>query len=124
MADEFDRFLSSALAPEEREADRAFVARVQAAVALDAAFHAERRAALRTAAIQTVALFAVAAGLVLLGRAAPVADFFAESPAVVLAALLSGFGLLVILFGSQSSHTSAGQMFSASHFNDLARLRS
>ena len=124
MADEFDDFLSSAVAPEERAADRAFVARVQAAVALDTAFQAERRAALRTTAIQAVALLAVAAGLVLLGRAAPVADFFAESPAVVLAALLSGFGLLVILFGSQSRHTGGGQMFSASYFNDLGRLRS
>ena len=38
MADEFDAFLAVALAPEQREPDRAFVARVQAGIRLDRHF--------------------------------------------------------------------------------------
>ena len=43
MADEFDAFLAVALAPEQREPDRAFVARVQAGIRLDEQLRAARR---------------------------------------------------------------------------------
>lgn len=120
MTDPFDRFLSEALAPPARDSDRGFVARVSAAIALDEAFRAERRATLRALASQALALLAVAAGLLLVGRAAPVADFFAESPWAALATLLSGFGFLIVLFASQTR----GQMAGARYFNDLGRLQS
>ncbi|HEX4762609.1 MAG TPA: hypothetical protein VFU87_07435 [Sphingomicrobium sp.] len=97
MTDDFDRFLREALAPERRDPDRRFVARVQARIALDRYLKAERRGLLRRLGAELLALLAVAAGLLWLGRAAPVAGFFAESPGVALAALLSGFALLVLL---------------------------
>jgi hypothetical protein len=103
MTDEFDRFLARSLAPEERAPDRRFVARVQARIALDQRLHAEQANALRLLGIEVIALLAVAAGLVWLARAAPVARFFAESPAIALALLLAGFGLLLVLFSSQTS---------------------
>ena len=47
MADEFERMLSEALAPEARDPDRLFVARVQAGIAIEQRFAAERRASHR-----------------------------------------------------------------------------
>ncbi len=107
MTDPFDRVLAEALAPPERAADRAFVSRVNMMIALDDAFRAERRATVYAIGIQATALLAVAAGLLLLGRATPVAGFFAESPAVALAVLLSAFGLLVALFCLPTSRASS-----------------
>jgi hypothetical protein len=98
MADAFDRILSDALAPDEREADRRFVAQVQARIALDERFAAERRSGLRQLGVEVLGLAAIAGALVWLGRAAPVASFFAESPAVALAAVLAMFGLAVAVF--------------------------
>ncbi len=98
MTDDFDRFLEQALAPDERDADRLFVARVKARIALDQRLRAERRSIFRRLGVEMLALAAVALGLVSVGRAAPVAGFFAESPAGALAALLTAFALLVLLF--------------------------
>src|SRR5215212_4385700 len=99
MADEFDHFLKSALAPSERLPDRRFVTRVQAAIALEERLAAQRSSLLRELARQLVALAAIAAGLWWIGRAPPVASLFAESPAVGLAILLAAFAFLVAILG-------------------------
>jgi hypothetical protein len=101
MADDFDRFIASALAPPERAPDRQFVARVQAVVALEGRLAAQRRLLLPELLKQLAALSAVAAALWWIARAAPVASRFAESPALLLAILLAAFGLLVALFSSR-----------------------
>jgi hypothetical protein len=98
MADEFDRFLADALAPETRAPDRAFVAHVQARVVLDERLKQQRQAALRSLGVEVLAIIAVAAGLVLLTRAQAVAGFFIDSPAVALAAVMAAFAFLVVLF--------------------------
>ena len=103
MADDFDRFLASALAPEDRLPDRKFFARVQAAILLEERLTAQRWWLMRGLATQLVALAAVAAGLWWIGRAGPLADWFAESPAFGLAILLTGFGCLIGLFSRRSS---------------------
>ena len=95
MADEFESYLAAALAPPERNPDRPFVARVQAHIALDARLAAERRSVVRRLGLELLGLAAVAAALLLLGRAAPVAELVAESPALALSALLSIFALLI-----------------------------
>lgn len=101
MADEFERFLASALAPEQRDADRRFVARVQARIALDERMRAGRKAAVRQLLSEVLALAAVAAALLWLSRAARVGEFFSDSPAAALGALLTAFALLAVLFSSQ-----------------------
>ena len=103
MADEFDLYLAAALAPAERSPDRRFAERVAARIALEERLGAERRSVARELTAEVVAIAAVAAGLLWLGRAAPVAGFFAESPAAALTCLLTGFGLLVVLFSVQTS---------------------
>jgi hypothetical protein len=110
MADEFDRFLSDALAPEERDADRTFVSRVQARIALDESLRAERRSVVSRLGAELLAIGTVALALLWLGRADPVADFFADSPAAALTSLLSGFASLVFLFSSRTSGASAHQV--------------
>lgn len=102
MADEFDRFLASALAPQERMPDRDFAARVQAAIMLEEQLGAQRSSVMRGFVTQLVALAAVAAALWLIGGAAPLANWFADSPALGLAILLTGFGCLVGLFSRRS----------------------
>ena len=102
MADEFERFLAAALAPEERAPDRQFVARVQAAILLEQRLAAQRSSLIRDLVRQIVAVAAVAAGLWWLGRAAPVASWFGESPAVGLAILVISFVCLVGLLSGRS----------------------
>jgi uncharacterized membrane protein len=110
MSDNFDRFLAEALAPKPRDPDREFVARVQAHIRLEDYLRGQRRSAFRRLAVESLGLLFVAAGLIWLGRAEPVAGFFADSPGVALAGLLCGFGLLVALFSSQTSETSRSQV--------------
>jgi hypothetical protein len=110
MADEFDRFLSDALAPEERDVDRTFVSRVQARIALDECLRAERRSVLRRLGAELLAIGAVAVALLWLGRAETVAGFFADSPAMALTSLLSAFAFLVFLFSSRTSGASPRQV--------------
>jgi|tagenome__1003787_1003787.scaffolds.fasta_scaffold20888712_2 hypothetical protein len=97
MADEFDRFLVHALAPEERLPDRRFVGRVQALIALEEQLAAQRRSVIGILLKQVLALAAVAAAVWWVGRAAPVAGWVAESPALGLAISVTAFGLLVAL---------------------------
>lgn len=95
MADQFESSLSDALAPPMRAPDRQFVARVQAQIALDARLGAERRSVLQRLSAELLGLATVTAALVWLGRAAPIADFAADSPELALSALLSIFSLVV-----------------------------
>jgi uncharacterized membrane protein len=100
MADEFDLFLAEALSPAEREPDRAFVSRVQAHILLDQRLRAERRGALSSLAMQVIGLAAVAAAVLWLLRSTAIASFAAESPAVLLLALLAAFSFVILLFSS------------------------
>lgn len=97
MADEFDLFLREALAPPARKPDRRFVARVEALVLLEERLQAERSGLFHQFGVQVLAIAAVAAGLLLLGRAPAVAGFVEHSPAIALSALLAGFTLLMLI---------------------------
>lgn len=96
MTEAFDLFLSTALAPPQRAPDAAFALRVRALCALDDRLRRQRQAALRLVLVQALALGAVAAGLLLLGRSATIAAFVAGSPALALAGTIAAFALLVI----------------------------
>jgi hypothetical protein len=103
MADGFDRFLSEALAPKKRDPDRQFVSRVSARIALDERLGAARRGIVRQLGTEVLVLIVVAAAALFLCRAAPVARFFAESPAIALSLTLSTFGLLVVVLSARGS---------------------
>ena len=115
MADAFEDFLSTALAPPERAVDRQFVARVQAAIALEEQLAAQRRGFVTELTTQLVALAAVAAALWWLSRAAPVANWLADSPAQALAVLIALFGFVVAAIALRPSPSNG--------FSGLARLR-
>ena len=101
MAEGFDGFLAAALAPAERQGDRKFVARMQAAIALEERLAAQRRLLLTELAQQLAAVAAVGLALWWIGQAEPVASRFSQSPALGLALLLTGFGLLVAVMISR-----------------------
>ena len=103
MADQFDLYLAGALAPAERAPDRRFMSRVQAAVALDERLRAERSALIAKLVRQTIALAAVATGLAWLGQSPVIRDFSAESPAILLAAVIAMFSFLVLLLGIEAA---------------------
>jgi hypothetical protein len=102
MTEDFDRYLARALGPDEREADRRFVARVQAQIVLQERLASERRALFAGLMTQLVALMAVAAAAWIVLSAAPIAGLFAELPAVGLALLLAAFALIVVMFSRTS----------------------
>lgn len=102
MSDDFDLFLREALAPPERGPDRPFVARVETLVVLEERLQAEGRGLFHQLAMQVLAIAAVAAGLLWLGRAPAVAGFVESSPAIALSALLAGFTLLILVVGVQA----------------------
>lgn len=103
MAEAFDSFLATALAPPERPADREFVSGVHARILLEERLDSERRALLRGLVTQLVALLAVAAAVVVIGRSAAVEDFFARTPALGLAIVIAAFALLVGLLSRAPS---------------------
>ncbi len=103
MADEFDDFLAQALGPREREADRLFVARVQSQIRLDEQLRAERRGMLSMLAIQVLGIAAISAAVFWLLRSPEIAEFAAESPAILLTMLLAAFSFAVLLFSTGSS---------------------
>ena len=109
MADRFDDFLAAALVPAERLGDRKFVARVQAAIVLEERLAAQRRSLITDLVQQLVAVAAVGIALWWVGRAEAVANRFAQSPALGLAILLTGFGLLVALMSSRRPVATAGR---------------
>ena len=113
MADEFDTFLSEALAPVEREPDRAFVARVQAGVRLDQQLRAERRSMVSTLAVQFLGIGAIAAAVFWLLRSPDIASFASESPALLLLALLIAFSFVILLFATGGSSRSQRLAFSS-----------
>jgi hypothetical protein len=102
VSDEFDRFLAAALAPQERESDRRFLARVQTAIVIEERLAAQRSSLMRDLALQLVAVAAIAAALWWLGRAAPVASWFGESPALGLAILMAMFACVIVLLSGGS----------------------
>lgn len=97
MVDEFERFLVGALAPPQREPDRAFVASVRAHIALDQRLRGERAAAITAFALQLIALLAVAAGVAWFARSPGIAEAASESPGLVLLILVGLFSFLVLL---------------------------
>jgi hypothetical protein len=97
MTDPFDTFLTEALAPPSRHGDGRFVASVQARIAFEERLRATRRAELRELGLQALALFAVAAGLILLLRSDAIAELAGIAPGLTLLALLCAFALLVAL---------------------------
>ena len=97
MADDFDRWLTAALAPAERDPDRAFTARVKALALLDAQYRAAVSATRRRMALETLALGATGIGAVMLARLPQFATGISEYPAGGVAALVAGFALLVLL---------------------------
>jgi hypothetical protein len=99
MTDGFHDFLKSELAPPDRAPDRSFVTRVQAAIALEERLAAHRSSLVRGLVKQLVALAGIAAGLSWVGKAAPVASWFAGSPAVGLTVLLAAFAFVIVLLG-------------------------
>jgi hypothetical protein len=107
MSDPFDDFLGKALAPPERDPDRAFVAQVHARVLLHEAIRAQRQGALQRLSLQLIALIAVVAAFVLLSQSPDVAAFVAESPAIVLTFLIALFSMLIALFASRAGSSSA-----------------
>jgi hypothetical protein len=107
MSDPFDDFVGKALAPPERDPDRAFVARVHARVLLHEAIRAQRQGALQRLSLQLIALIAVVAAFVLLSQSPDVAAFVAESPAIVLTFLIALFSMLIALFASRAGSSSA-----------------
>lgn len=109
MSDQsFDAFLARALAPPERAPDRAFVGQVQALVRLDRHLRAERRAALRRLGLEALAVGSLAAALMWLVRSPQIASAIAESPAYAVAAFLTGFALLAVLFSTGEAARARG----------------
>jgi cell division protein FtsX len=97
MADEFERFLASSLAPPERLPDRRFVAAVHVRIELEHQLKQQRNELAASLGYQLIALFAVTAGVWWIARAAPIAAWLSEFPAVAFAVLLVAFALLVAL---------------------------
>ena len=110
MADGFEDFLKCELAPTDRAPDRQFAMRVRAAITLEERLAAHRSSLVRGLVKQLVALGAIAAGLWWVGKAAPVASWFAGSPAVGLAVLLAAFGLLLVLVGRPEGRAVRGSL--------------
>ena len=103
MADQLDDFLARALSPAERVPDRAFVERIQSQIRLDEQLRAERRNMVSVLSIQVLGIAAIAASVFWLLRSPEIASFAAESPAILLAALLAAFSFAVLLFSTGPS---------------------
>jgi hypothetical protein len=101
MADEFDTFLKQALAP-PAEADRVFVARMQAHIRLEERLASERRIMVSKLWKELVALLAIAGALVWLSRSPAVAEWAASAPALAVAILLLAFCFVVTIFSGGS----------------------
>ena len=108
MADAFDDWLGSSLVAPERLPDRRFVAGVQARIALEEQLAAEDRAVLARLASQLAALIAVAVALWIVGRAAPVADWFAHSPLAGTLMLAAVGGFVVLVLGTAGGSSEDG----------------
>jgi hypothetical protein len=110
MTDNFDAFLSSVLAPPARDPDRQFVLRLQARIALEERLAAERRTLTNDLLKQLAGLLANAAGIFCIATSAAVTSLFAEAPALVLAALLAAFALVIALIAMRPGSTSLASL--------------
>lgn len=110
MVDAFESLLSEALSPPKRDSDHRFVARVQAHIAIEDRLRAARSAELRELGLQALALFAVAAGLLMLLRSAEVSRIAGQVPGVALLGLLCAFALLVALLSARGDGGSAAKL--------------
>jgi hypothetical protein len=101
MADEFDRFLASSLAPPERLPDLRFVSAMQMRIVLEDRVARHGRGLRDNLLRQMLGLSAVAAGIAVLSNAAPVAEWSARSPALGLATLLIGFLFVIAVLSGR-----------------------
>ena len=112
MSDEFDRFLASSLAPPERLPDRRFVATVQARIIVEERLARERRTLVGNLIRQLVALGAVAAALLWIGRTPAIGAIVADSPGFAVLVLVIGFSLLIaLLTGKAVTDSVSGRYF-------------
>ena len=103
---EFDIFLAQSLAPGQRDADRAFVARVQTRILWEERLEAQRKAMMTRLIRQILAVLSFAAGLLWLSRSPDLSDVTIDSPDIVLGALLALFSLLVLVLSTGSQRPS------------------
>jgi hypothetical protein len=99
MAEEFDDFLAQALAPPDRNPDRAFVSRVQARIRVEERLEAERRGLLSLVPLHFVGIASIAAGLSWLVQSPAIAESAGQSPAILLMIVLAAFIFVALLFG-------------------------
>ena len=95
---DLDAFLATALAPEDREPDRLFVARMQAQVRLDARLTQARRAMARRLGLQLLGIAAVAAAVLIVAESPAAGRLIAYSPEIFVLSLLAAFGFVVAMF--------------------------
>lgn len=110
MAEDFDRLLASALTPPERIPDRRFVAGVQARIALEEQLAQDRRSVWTAFWKQFLGVGAVAAGLGVVSRTAPVAGLAEEFPALALASLLAAFAFVLLVVSRASPQSLAARL--------------
>ena len=108
MADAFDAFLKDKLAPPAGEADRAFVAKVQAHIRIEDELDRERKALLSKVGKELAALVAIAAGIAWLSRSPVVLEWATGAPAIAIAALLATFFFVLAILGAGSGAPVAG----------------
>lgn len=87
--DAFDRLLAEALAPADRPADPAFVARVDRAIVADSIYRRQRAMLWRRFGGETLAIGAVGASLAMLARMPDLRALLAQASDVALPALLA-----------------------------------
>ncbi len=104
----FDLYLREALAPSDRAEDVRFAARVQAVVALEDRWAANRRATIRRLVRELVAILAFGAAIIAASAAPSLSGVIATDRALVLTALILGFGMLVLVLAGGDSR-SAGK---------------
>lgn len=113
MPDAFEDFLAQALAPTDREPDRAFVSRVQARIRIEKRLEAERWSLLSLVPLQIVGIATVAAAVVWLVRSPALAEYAGESPAVMLMGVLAAFTFVIVVFGLNPGTRRLGSAISA-----------
>jgi hypothetical protein len=97
---DFKVFLATALAPEDRDPDRLFVARMQAQVRLDARLTQARGAMARRLGLQLLGIAAVAVAVLIVAESPAAARLIAYSPEIFVLSLLAAFAFVVAMFTS------------------------
>jgi hypothetical protein len=101
----FDLYLRKELTPIDRGEDVAFSARVQALVALDSEWAANRRAMNHRLVRELIAILGLGAGVAAVAAAPSWALIVSGDRAIALAALILGFGMLVFLLSRPDSRS-------------------